>query len=102
MEREAAPIRKIHVSDQGRFGTARIDATEQGLEALGYVIPNRVIGAALWDGLARLPGVQLIAPARSRSHHRESRYADSSSTKWMPSRGHCEPASSWRPTARTR
>ena len=64
MEREAARIRKIHVSDQGRFGTARIDATEQGVEALGYVIPNRVIGAALWDGLARLPGVQLIAPAR--------------------------------------
>src|SRR5215208_5341726 len=25
MERESAPIRKIHVSDQGRFGTARID-----------------------------------------------------------------------------
>ena len=26
MEREAAPIRKIHISDQGRFGAARIDA----------------------------------------------------------------------------
>ena len=64
MEREAAPIRKIHVSDQGRFGVARIDAAEQGLEALGYVIPNRVIGAALWDGLARVTGVDLIAPAR--------------------------------------
>ena len=25
MEREAAPIRRIHVSDQGRFGSARID-----------------------------------------------------------------------------
>ena len=43
MEREAAPIRKIHVSDQGRFGSARIDAAEQGLEALGYVVPNRAI-----------------------------------------------------------
>ena len=68
MEREAAPIRKIHVSDQGRFGTARIDATEQGLEALGYVIPNRVIGAALWDGLARLPGVRVDRTGTSRSH----------------------------------
>ena len=64
MEREAAPIRKIHVSDQGRFGTARIDAAEQGLEALGYVVPNRVIGAALWQGLERCPAVELIAPAR--------------------------------------
>src|SRR5512137_2585437 len=45
MEREATPIKRIHVSEQGRFGTARIDAAEQGLEALGYVLPNRVIGA---------------------------------------------------------
>jgi 2-octaprenyl-6-methoxyphenol hydroxylase len=63
MEREAAPIRRIHVSDQGRFGTARIAAEEQGLEALGYVVPNRVIGAALWDGLARTTGIEIIAPA---------------------------------------
>ena len=64
IEREAAPIRRIHVSEQGRFGTARIDAAEQGLEALGYVVPNRAIGAGLWDGLTRTPAVQLIAPAR--------------------------------------
>lgn len=64
MEREAAPIRKIHVSEQGRFGSARIDANEQGLEALGAVVPNRVIGTALWDGLSRQPAVRIIAPAR--------------------------------------
>lgn len=64
MERESAPIRRIHVSDQGRFGTARIDAAEQGLEALGHVVPNRVIGAALWAGLARAQGVEVIAPAQ--------------------------------------
>jgi len=65
MEREATPIRRIHVSEQGRFGTARIDAAEQGLEALGYVLPNRVIGAALWEGLRACAGVELIAPARA-------------------------------------
>jgi 2-octaprenyl-6-methoxyphenol hydroxylase len=64
MERAAAPIRRIHVSEQGRFGTARIDASEQGREALGYVLPNRVIGAALWAGLARTPQLQVIAPAK--------------------------------------
>jgi 2-octaprenyl-6-methoxyphenol hydroxylase len=64
MEREATPIRRIHVSDQGRFGTARIDASEQGLEALGYVVPNRVIGAGLWEELRSTPAVQVIAPAR--------------------------------------
>ncbi|RPI12825.1 MAG: 2-octaprenyl-6-methoxyphenyl hydroxylase [Lysobacterales bacterium] len=64
MEREATPIRRIHVSDQGRFGSARIDAAEQGLEALGYVLPNRVIGAALWAGLGTASGVDVVAPAQ--------------------------------------
>ena len=71
MEREAAPIRKIHVSDQGRFGSARIDAAEQGLEALGYVVPNRAIGAALWQGLSRAPAAEVIAPESVRTMVRE-------------------------------
>jgi 2-octaprenyl-6-methoxyphenol hydroxylase len=64
MAREAAPIRRIHVSDRGRFGSARVDAAEQGLEALGYVVPNRAIGAALWRALERHPNVEFVAPAR--------------------------------------
>ena len=64
MQREATAIRRIHVSEQGRFGVARIDAAEQGLDALGYVLPNRVIGAALWEGLRRVSGVETFAPAR--------------------------------------
>jgi 2-octaprenyl-6-methoxyphenol hydroxylase len=49
MAAAATPIAKIHVSDQGHFGSARIDAAEQGLRALGFVVPNRVLGAALWS-----------------------------------------------------
>ena len=64
MEREATPIKRIHVSEQGRFGSARIDAAEQGLDALGYVLPNRVMGAALWEGLRGCDGVEVIAPAQ--------------------------------------
>jgi 2-octaprenyl-6-methoxyphenol hydroxylase len=64
MQREAAPIRRIHVSDQGRFGSARIDAAEQGLDALGHVVPNRAIGASLWQALRKAAHVELIAPAR--------------------------------------
>src|ERR1700728_3797550 len=51
----ATPIRKIHVSDQGRFGFARIDAAEQGLAAMGYVVSNRDLGGALWSRLQK-PG----------------------------------------------
>jgi 2-octaprenyl-6-methoxyphenol hydroxylase len=59
----ATPIAKIHVSDQGRFGFARIDAAEQGLSALGYVVPNRALGAALWASLARSPNLKVFCPA---------------------------------------
>jgi len=65
MEREATQIKRIHVSDQGRFGSARIDAAEQGLESLGCVLPNRVIGAGLQLGLRDCPQVHLLAPARA-------------------------------------
>ena len=64
LEPEAARIRTIHVSDAGRFGCARLVAREQGIEAFGFVIPNRVIGAALWRGLASARGIELKAPAR--------------------------------------
>lgn len=64
LEPEAAPIRTIHVSDAGRFGCARLVAREQGIDAFGYVIPNRVIGAALWSGLSRARGIELKVPAR--------------------------------------
>lgn len=63
MQREATPIRRIHVSDKGRFGFARIDAEEQGLEQLGHVVVNRVMGAALWQRLQN-SRVRIMAPAR--------------------------------------
>jgi 2-octaprenyl-6-methoxyphenol hydroxylase len=61
---EAAAIRAIHVSDAGRFGFARLSAEEQGIEAFGYVVPNRAIGAALWDKLHDATDVLLRVPAR--------------------------------------
>jgi len=63
IEREAAPIHAIHVSDAGRFGFARLRAAEQGIDAFGYVVPNRVIGAALWRRLAGASGIEVRVPA---------------------------------------
>ena len=60
----STPIRSIHVSDQGRFGFSHIDAEEQEVEALGYVVINRVLGAVLQDALDALDGVEVICPAR--------------------------------------
>lgn len=63
IEREATPIRRVHISDKGRFGFARIDAREQNLEQLGHVVVNRTMGAALWQRL-QASTVEIIAPAR--------------------------------------
>ncbi len=59
----ATPIRRIHVSDQGRFGFARIDAAEQGLAAMGYVVPNRALGSALWPRLQAGANISVFCPA---------------------------------------
>ncbi len=61
---EAAPIRGIHVSDQGRFGVTRLRASDEGLETLGHVAPNRVLGRALAAGLETQANLHLYAPAR--------------------------------------
>ncbi len=60
----AAPIRRIHVSEQGRFGTSVIDAARQGLPALGYVLENRRLGAVLWSRLAAADNIDLLSPAQ--------------------------------------
>ncbi len=60
----STPIRRIHVSDRGRFGFSHIDATEQGVEALGYVVINRVLGEVLQSALAGQASVDMFCPAR--------------------------------------
>lgn len=60
----AAPIRRIHVSDAGRFGFARLAADEHGIDAFGYVVTNRVLGRALQTALGSLSTLELRMPAR--------------------------------------
>ncbi len=63
----AAPITSIHISERGRFGAARIVAAEEGVAALGYLLENRVLGAALWRSLSGAARVKTVAPAQLRS-----------------------------------
>jgi len=60
----AAAVREIRVSDGGHAGAARLSAAEQGLEALGYVVPNRAIGQALWRQLGAQPALAIRNPAQ--------------------------------------
>jgi 2-octaprenyl-6-methoxyphenol hydroxylase len=60
----ATPIKHIHVSDKGHFGFSHIDAAEQNVEALGYVVINRVLGQVLQSALAEVDGLDFICPAK--------------------------------------
>jgi 2-octaprenyl-6-methoxyphenol hydroxylase len=60
----STPILSIHVSDQGRFGFSHIDADEQGVEALGYVVINRELGQVLQRALDDRTDVTVLCPAR--------------------------------------
>jgi 2-octaprenyl-6-methoxyphenol hydroxylase len=57
----ATPIRRIHVSERGAFGFARLTAGEQGVAALGYTIENRLLGMALRERCAGLPRLRLVS-----------------------------------------
>lgn len=60
----STPIKNIHVSDKGRFGFAHIDAAEQKVEALGYVVINRVLGKVLQDSLSQVDNIDMICPGK--------------------------------------
>jgi len=56
-------IRAIHVSDAGRMAFARLDAREQGIEAFGFVVPNRLLGGALWEQIRANAAISVRMPA---------------------------------------
>lgn len=60
----AVPIKKTHVSDRGRFGFTRLDCADYRLDALGYVVENRLLGKALLDTLQGHGNIEFICPAR--------------------------------------
>lgn len=63
VEQGVSPITHIHVSDRGHFGAARLNAAEEHVEALGYVVEAGVIGSVLAASLKSLPNVEVMCPA---------------------------------------
>lgn len=57
------PINSIHISDRGHPGFTHLDRKDAGVEALGYVVENRAIGAALMNRLEQIENVDIISPA---------------------------------------
>lgn len=59
----AEAIYDIHISDRGRFAAARLNAAQEGVPALGYVVENAWLGHCLWAALDP-EVVQWRCPAR--------------------------------------
>ncbi|QFY88801.1 2-octaprenyl-6-methoxyphenyl hydroxylase [Magnetovirga frankeli] len=68
----AEPIHRIHVSDRGHFGIARLDSAAQRVPFLGQVALARDIGAALNRRLSQAPNLRLLCPARLRGFTQEA------------------------------
>lgn len=64
---DATPIDQIHISNKGRFGVTRLNAKDESLDALGYVIENRILGNALLKKIEAHSNIELICPAKLQS-----------------------------------
>jgi 2-octaprenyl-6-methoxyphenol hydroxylase len=60
---QATPIRHIHVSRAGEFGSARLDASRHGVDALGWTLPARELGVGLLKRLDTCERLVRLAPA---------------------------------------
>lgn len=67
-------IKTIHISDRGHFGATRLHHDEEGVEALGYVAENRVLGEVLYQHLADNTDVVMHVPAKLVSLQQEAAF----------------------------
>ncbi len=63
LEQKLEAIKTIHISDKGYLGAARLHHHEENVEALGYVVENRVLGQALMEQIKSLDHVDWYCPA---------------------------------------
>ncbi len=70
---QAEPILDIHISNRGHFGQTHLSHKNAGTNALGYVVPTRVIGNVLWEELKKDADTEIICPATADNleQHRE-------------------------------
>jgi len=62
LNKAAAPIETIHISDRNYYGKARITAKEHHVAALGYVIEMSLLGKALLSRLKALDNITWYCP----------------------------------------
>lgn len=77
IESKLAPIRHIHVSERGRFGTTRLHARDENVDALGYVVRNSCFMKNLYAKLHERDGdLQLHTNATLESIKQEADHVE--------------------------
>ncbi|MFC0446350.1 2-octaprenyl-6-methoxyphenyl hydroxylase [Pseudidiomarina halophila] len=61
---ESEAIEHIHVSDRGYLGVTRLHAEDEGVDALGQVVPAAALNRALYQRLQDLPNIDWRGGAR--------------------------------------
>ena len=79
-----AEIKKIHISDRGHAGITRLNAEDENVEALGYVVETRVIGKALFEVLNKQKNITLITPAKLKNFDLTEEYASATIEQTNP------------------
>ena len=62
LQQHATPIKKIHISDQGRFGVTRLDSARYEVESFGYLVPADHLIHTLNEQVDSLQNVTRIQP----------------------------------------
>lgn len=62
LDEHAVPIKKIHISDQGRFGATRLDCARYEVESFGYLVPAEKLTTVLQQYIKRHDNIQQLQP----------------------------------------
>jgi 2-octaprenyl-6-methoxyphenol hydroxylase len=61
---QACAIEHIQVSQQQQFGRIRLHAQDNHVDAMGYVLENRIMGQQLLGAILNVPALRVFAPAQ--------------------------------------
>lgn len=61
---DLTPIKKVHVSNKGHFGTVNFKASDYNLDALANIIEAKKLGMALQNKIQQTDNITVVCPAQ--------------------------------------
>ena len=74
LNQNITPIKKVHVSNKGHFGSVNFDKDELNVDALAYIVEAKILGFALKQACEDNESITIIAPAsfKQMQHKKDS------------------------------